>query len=68
MTDTGIEWVVESILGERRVGQGRGRVEYLVKWKGYEEHDATWEPASNLVDNEGLQEYLSRQAHHHHTY
>lgn len=44
-------WEVERILNkrERRVGRDRSkRVEYLVKWKGYADHDNTWEPVSNL--------------------
>ncbi|KIM53773.1 hypothetical protein SCLCIDRAFT_78491, partial [Scleroderma citrinum Foug A] len=26
----------------------RHQLQYLVHWKGYEEHERTWEPASNL--------------------
>ena len=39
------EYEVESIL-DRRLH--RHRFEYLVKWKGYPDHDASWEPLSNL--------------------
>jgi hypothetical protein len=44
------EYVVESILGEKRVKQRRGRYKtmYLVKWEGFDEE--TWEPLSNLVN------------------
>jgi hypothetical protein len=41
------EYVVEAILGERRVRRrGRTVVQYKVKWEGFEE--PTWEPTSNL--------------------
>jgi len=39
------EFEVERILDKRLF---RHQVEYLVKWKGYPEHDATWEPIGNL--------------------
>jgi hypothetical protein len=37
---------VEQILCRRIV---RGCIEYLVKWKGFEEKEATWESAANLT-------------------
>lgn len=40
-------WEVEDVIG-RRVH--RGRVEYLIRWKGCSEEDNTWEPAANLCD------------------
>ena len=41
------EYVVEAIVGERRVKRrGRSVVQYKVKWEGYA--DPTWEPMSNL--------------------
>lgn len=40
-------WEVESVIG-RRVH--RGRVEYLIRWKGCKEEDNTWEPTANLCD------------------
>jgi len=33
------EWEVEKIIGARKY---KGRVEYLVKWLGYGEHEASW--------------------------
>ena len=39
------EYEVERILDKRT---RRRRIEYLVKWAGYELHDATWEPIDNL--------------------
>ena len=41
------EFEVERILDKR---ERRRRVEYLVKWKGYELYDATWEPLKNLTN------------------
>jgi len=40
-------WEVESVIG-RRIK--RGRVEYLIRWKGCSEDDNTWEPTANLCD------------------
>jgi hypothetical protein len=42
-----VEYEVETVL-DRRLR--RNKVHYLVKWKGYDLHDATWEPESNLVN------------------
>jgi hypothetical protein len=39
------EYEVEEILNHK--GQGRTR-KYLVKWKGYDLSDATWEPEKNI--------------------
>lgn len=56
------ELEVEAILDERT---RRGRVEYLVKWKGLPREENTWEPRAHLDDEHGinakLQEYLSRR-------
>jgi hypothetical protein len=40
-----IEYEVEKILDHRR---HRKQLQYLVKWVGYPEHDASWEPVENL--------------------
>mmetsp|Transcript_39835 Transcript_39835/g.95856 ORF Transcript_39835/g.95856 Transcript_39835/m.95856 type:complete len:1116 (+) Transcript_39835:87-3434(+) len=40
-------WEMEAVIG-RRIH--RGRVEYLIRWKGCTEDDNTWEPAANLCD------------------
>ena len=38
-------YTVEKILEKKKRGK---RTTYLVKWEGYTENEATWEPASNL--------------------
>ncbi|KAL7554833.1 hypothetical protein ACHAWF_018375 [Thalassiosira exigua] len=40
-------WEVETVVG-RRIK--RGRVEYLIRWRGCGEDENTWEPAANLCD------------------
>ena len=51
------EYFAEKVVGKRinhqeqvnRQSWGRfGRVEYLVKWKGYDDEDNTWEPECNI--------------------
>jgi len=47
MSDEEAEYEVEKVL-EKRTKKG-GKVEYLVKWRGFEDPDEnTWEPADNL--------------------
>ena len=54
------EYEVEEILKERLV-QGKGRrrhqKEYLIKWKGYDTSENTWEPSSNLNCPELLEDF-----------
>jgi len=39
---------VEEIRDKRSGKRGKGKIEYLIKWKGYAELENTWEPAENL--------------------
>ena len=48
-------FVVERILN-RRVVQN-GKVEYLIKWFGYEPIDATWEPEENIFCRDLIDEF-----------
>ena len=42
------EWEVEYIKDSRL---SRGKLQYLVKWKGYPQEESTWEPADNLKNS-----------------
>ena len=54
------EYVVEKIVQMRKIN---GRLEWLVKWKGYPSSDNTWEPESNLRNaKDKLKEYNKRRA------
>ena len=45
------EYEVEAILTHRHY---RGKYQYLVKWKGYDSSENTWEPDQNLTNMEEL--------------
>lgn len=39
------EYEVDAVIGERK---RNGRTEYLIRWRGYSESDATWESETSL--------------------
>jgi hypothetical protein len=41
------EWTVESIIDRRKI---RGKLQYKVKWKGFNDSSNSWEPIENLVN------------------
>jgi hypothetical protein len=46
------EYEVATIKDHRT--DNKGNHSYLVAWKGYEDHDDTWEPAVNLENSQDL--------------
>ena len=48
-------FVVERILN-RRVREN-GKIEYSIKWFGYEQIDATWEPEENIFCKDLIDEF-----------
>lgn len=55
------EYEVEKILKQKRVN---GQPFYLVKWKGYDTSENTWEPIANLKGcHQAMQEYQQRRGH-----
>lgn len=56
--DDALEYEVEALLARRK---RRGKWQYLVKWKGYADHESSWEPADNLENAQELMADYDRQ-------
>ena len=53
-----MHWFLESaekIVDKRTYGSGK--VEYLLKWKGYDEKNNTWEPKENFESEDLIKEF-----------
>ena len=53
------DFVVERVL-DKRLGRS-GKVEYLLKWRGYDDDDNTWEPADYLDCTDLIKEFERRR-------
>ena len=49
---------VETIIGKRIV---KGKIEYKVKWLGYDIKESTWEPEEHLINVKELIDYFENQ-------
>jgi hypothetical protein len=58
------QYEIERIVGKRevRVARGKYRIEYLVKWLGYAETEATWQDVGELdAAKEAIEEFENQQ-------
>ena len=52
-------YAVEKLLQKRK--KKNGKVEYLVKWRGWSSKDNTWEPEANILDQRLINEFENNQ-------
>ena len=58
LIDAEEEYEVESIINHRR---RYGKIQYLIRWKGYPLSDSSWEPTSNLTHAKSLLQAYKRR-------
>lgn len=52
------DYVVEKVVDKRNV---KGKIQYLLKWKGYPDEENTWEPVENLDCESLIQEFEDKR-------
>jgi len=64
------QWVVESIVGHRRIRgkTGKSAFTFRVRWLGFDDMEDTWEPYLNIRYNDAFLKYLEATPSLHRTY